>query len=844
MGMKNNTSINFTKSVVFAAITAALYQPATSIAAEEESVDEGIEKIQVTATRRAATVQEIPVNITALDGDLMKDQNISELADIARWVPGLTVQDQGGRAGSPIIVRGLNTNSSGPDSDGGTVATYVGESPLNVDLKLIDIDRVEVLIGPQGTLYGAGTLGGAIRYIPNKPQLDEITAKIYGGYNSVAEGDNGHEAGFVFNLPLVEDEIGVRAAFQRQKNAGYIDYAYTVQEPGVSLPDPDWSDSSAVSANIESVDDVNFDETTTAKLMLRWMPNDDVDTLLSYTYQKQDVGGRSIVHYDTLSEENGLESQIGKYESAYRVVEPREKTTDLLALEITADIGIAELTSATSYSTFDAEGQRDQTDLLIRLDYGYEEFPAFTAFTREVDEEESFTQELRLVSTAESDLTWIVGYYYNDHNEKADSREFTPNFDQYALTVWETGGNPRPDGLEYLSISEVDIEEEALFGEISYAVNDKLDITVGARFYEYEVSSVSKVELPLFDAVFEGGSSTAINDDLSGIDAIEADDSGNLLKFNASYQFTDDVMGYITWSEGFRIGGSNSIGECSEEQLNSPNQVVCALPSEVIYFADTTENIEIGMKSSWFDNRLHVNGAIYSVDWKDPQIGGATLNGAQPITTNGEGAKATGLELSLRAMLTDELTAFGSFAYTKAELTDDAPYLFGSISDEMGIDENSTAEEIAEAARLQVWYDGQDGDRLPGSPEIQASLGLKYTTEFMSDYLLDVNYGLTYQDEVITTVGMRNDGEEIDGYSLSNLSVMVSNEEWSVTLYVNNLFDKYAVTSARRSQADIGLSSFDPYFNENRPDLSRNYGYYLATPRTIGVKFEYNFESF
>jgi outer membrane receptor protein involved in Fe transport len=324
--MKTKITSVFQLSAVCTALTSVLYQPL--VIAEEQEAEEGIEKIQVTATRRSATVQEIPVNITALGGDIMKDQNIGELADIARWVPGLTIQDQGGRSGSPIIVRGLNTNSSGPASDGGTVATYVGESPLAVDLKILDVERVEVLIGPQGTLYGAGTLGGAIRYIPNKPILDEITGNFYGGVNSVSEGGQGHEAGFVFNMPLVNDELGFRVAYQQQENAGFIDYSYLVQEPGVSLPDIDWSDSSAVSANAKSQEDVNSDETSTAKFMLRWMPTDEVDALLSYTYQKQDVGGRSIVHFGTLAADNPLANVIGKYESGYRVLEPREKTTD------------------------------------------------------------------------------------------------------------------------------------------------------------------------------------------------------------------------------------------------------------------------------------------------------------------------------------------------------------------------------------------------------------------------------------------------------------------------------------------------------------------------------------
>ena len=213
--MKINNSQVFKKSALCLALSSALAIPTFSYAEKmsEKVVDEGIERIQVTASRRASTVQEAPLNITALDGDVMKDQKITELADVARWVPGLSVVDQGGREGSPIIVRGLNTNSAGPESESGTVATYIGEIPLVVDMKIIDVERIEILIGPQGTLYGAGTLGGAIRYLPNKPILDETSGSLYGDIFSLSESDDtGGEAGFVFNTPLIDDELAVRFA--------------------------------------------------------------------------------------------------------------------------------------------------------------------------------------------------------------------------------------------------------------------------------------------------------------------------------------------------------------------------------------------------------------------------------------------------------------------------------------------------------------------------------------------------------------------------------------------------------------------------------------------------------
>jgi len=229
----------FKKSILCLAISSVFTIP--TYAKTEEATVVGIERIEVSASRRSSSVQEAPLNITALDGDVMKDQNISQLSDIARWVPGLTISDQGGKEDSPIIVRGLNSNSSGPGSDGGTVATYIGEIPLFVDMKLIDVERVEVLIGPQGTLYRAGTLGGAIRYLPNKPLLDETSGSFYGDVFNLAHSNNtGGETGFVFNTPIIDDELAVRFAFNYLDKPDYVDYAYVLKDGGVSLPDIDF----------------------------------------------------------------------------------------------------------------------------------------------------------------------------------------------------------------------------------------------------------------------------------------------------------------------------------------------------------------------------------------------------------------------------------------------------------------------------------------------------------------------------------------------------------------------------------------------------------------------------
>jgi len=790
------------------ALSSAFLLPNTAFAQEQEAAkDKSLEVIEVTATRRSGSVQNAPLNITALDADIMKDQNISELADVARWVPGLTITDQGGRSGSPIIVRGLNTNSSGPASDGGTVATYINEIPVAIDMRLVDVERVEVLIGPQGTLYGAGTLGGAIRYMLKEPELDFTSLEVFGNVSQTQESDSiGGEGGFIFNLPLIEDTLAVRASLNIYEDPGFIDYGYVVREPGVSLPDPDWTDSAAVNNNLKKVEDANGESTTTGRISVRFKPSETFEGTLNYFYQNQDSEGRSIVHYNTLSADNGLSDLIGEYESGYRYEEPREKENQLLSLELKADLGFAELVSATGISNFDADGQRDQTDLLIRLDYGYEEFPAFSSFTREIEEQDTFTQEIRLVSQNDSDINWIVGGFYNKIESDASSQEYTPGFGDFAVENFGADQS-RPDQLEYYSVDRVEITESALFGEIGYQVTDKLDITVGARFYKYDVESESAVDFPLFNTLFGG----AGPDDVTlNFEQNEASDNGSLFKFNAKYQFTNSVMGYATISEGFRIGGSNGLAPCPDPL--PANQAGCGNPSEMLYDADTTTNYELGFKSTWLRSRLHFNAALFNIDWDDAQVAGATEVGQLPYLSNAGSANAKGIEISSRAILSDSFSVYSTYAYTKAELTSDAPFLF-----------NSDGTDGAE-----------DGDRLPGSSEHQFSMGVNYQTDVFNDKTLDINYGITAQSDVISRVGLRDNGETLPGYSLSNISAKLTADEWSATVYVDNVFNKYAVTSVRRSDADITSA--------NRTDIQRNYGYFINRPLTVGIKFNYKFE--
>ena len=790
---------------------------ASSFAVSAQAQPDELETILVTATRRELSVQDIPLNIAAFDGSLLAAREISDLAELGRSVPGLYVIDQGKRSANSIVVRGLNLNPFQSaeflgNTGGKTVATYVGDVPLYIDLNLNDIERVEVLLGPQGTLYGAGTLGGAIRYIPRKPQFEEFGLDVHASTFALSQSDDmGGRAGATFNVPM-GDKFALRASIDQYSDPGFIDTPYLVRQPGVSDPEPNNPALSA--ANLYGDKDVDGEDTTSARVGMRWQPGDNVDATFTYHYQNIEVGGRT--------QNNRLSFGTGLYESAARYPERSERTNELLSAEVVADLGFAELTSATGWSKYDELGQRDQTDLLLTLEFSYEAFPSFSAFTREIEKEETFTQEIRLVSKNAGKLSWIAGMFFQDFEQpEADSREFTPEYDVYL-------GGSRPDDLEFVSVLYEDLTEKALFGEIGFQLTDRWDVTFGARYYDFSFDTLGDQDTPLFNTVFFGAGPNDIDLDLN---ATTLDDSGSLFKFNTSYRFTDDVMGYFTISEGYRFGAANGIAAC--EIPLPPSSDPCAAPDEFQYFPDTTTNYELGLRSQWADGRLTLNGALYYIDWQDPQLASATVVGAQPITRNGEGAETSGIEIALDADLTDRFNIGFGYSHSKAELTDVAPALIRDFTPP-GFGPGAGYDGLP-----PVYLDGQPGDRLPGSPEDQATVYMAYDWTLSSRWDLTFNYGISAIGDVITTTGLRGGGETLGGFSLHHASaVFSSNGPWEFSIYAQNLLDKYAVTGVR-SRRDFIQTVAD---ENGAPVHVRSYAEQMVRPREIGFRFSWNLE--
>jgi len=771
-----------------------------SVPAQAQVEDE----IIVTATRRAATVQDIPFNISAVSAAELEDIGITDLAELSSWVPGFHIINGGGREQDGIVIRGLNADGLGAANNNGTVATYIGEIPLFVDLKLNDMKQVEVLLGPQGTLYGAGTMGGAVRYIPNKPEIGEQLFSMRADAYNYSKGSGiSTDLGFTANVP-VSETLAIRANLDYLNDDGYIDYINVVNQIGFSNPD-DPND-------VRTVKDANKEDTLSLRLAGRWMPTDSIDATLTYYGQFQDVTGRS--HNGFVNGRDANDTFItGPYESGTRVLEPNARDDQLWALEVVADLGFAELTSATGLGKYDELGNRDQTDLLIGLQYSYESFPNFTAITEEAVQSKFINQEVRLVSQGDERYNWIIGAFYNEVETQSYSQEFTPNHPF----------SNRADDLEYDAFGNSKDKEIAVFGEVGFDLTDAWQVTLGARYFEYDLKSVSNAVVPFFeDPSYQRTT-------LEGIKDLEFDpnnaakDDGTLFKINSSYAINDDVNVYATISEGFRLGGSNGIAPCPD--VIPDQQTLCALPDEQNYGPDTTTNYELGVKSTLMDGRLTLNGAVYLLDWEGILLAGATENGGLTFLQNGGSAQSKGMEINFDYAPNDVFNIRGNYAYTNAELTSPAPGLY-TENEFFSVAVNDTG--------------GVDGDRLPGSPEHQFSLFGDYTMGLAGGQDLIIRAGGSYTSDILQRVGSIANGETLDGYFLANASISYQEDDWNLTLYANNLFDEYAEATITGTGASV--QTFRDDFGAGGLHVFRGFRPTPIPPRVMGVRASYTFK--
>lgn len=336
-------------------------------------------------------------------------------------------------------------------------------------------------------------------------------------------------------------------------------------------------------------------------------------------------------------------------------------------------------------------------------------------------------------------------------------------------------------------------------------------VTAGARYFGYTSDVKGLSVLPL------------LGDPVSPYDLEPAGGktkkSGWVWKFNSSYNFTPDLMIYATYSKGYRIGGPNTVAPCILP-LDPTQQNVCALPNEIQYGPDTTKNAEIGIRTQLFDRKLTFNFNVFQIKWNGIQVDSATLNGIVGITVNGGKAKSEGFETSFQVRPIPGLSIQGTYSYTNAKLTEDVPAII-TVNDPAG---------TYPSAPIQL--DALAGDRLPGSAKNSGSLGATYTLPF-EDGNIVADWTATYRGNVVTRLGWdRAYGDKLPGYVLHRASLAYETERYSVGLFANNIFDKYAVASVANDRSRVGL---------NDGVVLRYYKQTIINPRTFGIELRYKY---
>ncbi len=772
------------------------------VAAEENDAT-----IVVTATRRDTSLADVPINISALSASTLESQRLNDVRDLGAFVPGITITDTGPRGAGTIVMRGLSADdtSTFADNANNAIGTYLGEVPLYLDFKLIDLQRIEVLLGPQGTLYGLGTLAGAIRYIPERPDASKVSGYVHGRLYNVNNGDG---ASYVIdgalNLPIISDVLAFRSATGYYFDTGFIDYPYAVKTIGTSLPQPGpvsnpLGTAAQQDANFTRQKDVNFERTFTTRNQLG-LTVPDFKAYVSFVYQQTKTNGRQANGAGVVGE--------GRYEGPWRVLEPSNRQSYLLSLEMEAQLAdIMTVVSSTAFTETTNRSSSDVTDLLIDLDYAYDSWPQFVGFNRNYARTRQINQELRFVSAHGGPFSWVVGGFFNQSKVTTSGREYVPGYGASDVAMAD-GATPTPDDNEYAAFGRSKRTEQAVFGEASFKITPEWQVTGGLRYYHYDVTSRGGATTPYFTGA------VTVDEDIPSLSGV-AQSGGVVWKANTSYKFSDDILLYATYSTGYRLGGANTgAGACANPL--PPGQQTCALPNELFFGPDKTKNLEIGIRAALFDKRVSFNLSVFDVKWDGIQLAGQTFYGAVGITVNGGKATNRGVDFSFNANVTDRFALRGNYSYLDAKLTEGVPNL-------LQVRDTLVSSNRPKFTKVDVLA----GDRLPGSAAHSGALSATYTLP-MGDNKTIFDWTATYVGDILTRVGGRGAGEKLPGYVMNRASLTYQTPVYEISFFANNIFNKYAVTGVSNDLSRVGFAPSGT--------LSRFYARSVARPRVIGVE--------
>lgn len=651
--------------------------------AQESTEGAGVNDIVVTALRRDTSLQETPISISAMSGDTLTRLGATSMNDYFRQVPNLQVEGNS-PANRRITIRGVRSAGEA------TVGLYYDETPLtgpggttadagstNPDMNLFDVERVEVLRGPQGTLFGSGSMGGTIRMLFNKPNPTKLEGTVEAQGTLTKNGDPGYYVKGMINLPIAQDVLALRVVGYQETRGGFID--------------------------IPNLDRTNVNESRSfgGRVMLGFTPVEEFSVQMSANYQKNKLDGQ-----------NTYNTYLGAYNGDYQALAKSEDELQLYNITMSLDLPInATFTASGTHYNWDLLRNQDYTYLLNNqkgnqtacrnwqnMEMGQSIGATGTCSTTQLGQFNSYVDsrlpgllyqpmnlqawifEGRLSGSIADDLlTYTVGVFHDSRKDRVDSQ---------VARADSNGTIVKPLDLGAWRLVETEVKQTAFYGEVSLEPIDGLTLTAGARRFSYDKTVSGEVLISNYITQSYVGPFTSV----------DASSKGWVSKFNVSYEFNRDLMAYVTASKGYRPGGANNIPGLGTTLVS--------------YRPDSLWNYEVGVKSQWFDRMLTLNGALYQIDWKDMQVNGRSANGAFSFLTNAGEARIRGAELEMTLTPMRGLNFNSTLGYVDAKLTEDQVNSGLSAT-------NST---------------GLKGNRIPNIPQFTMALGAEYRWD-LSDSL-------------------------------------------------------------------------------------------------------------
>lgn len=783
------------RGLLLAGVTAVLSATPAFAQAQDASPAEGEEAqgnvIIVSATKRDTTLQDVPFSINAQTEKDIQRSGVVTIEDLSRNVAGLAIQNLG-PGQSQVSVRGISSGQIVRDQPGvkEQVGIYMDESVISLslftpDLDLFDLNRVETLRGPQGTLFGSGSVGGTIRYISNQPKLGTTEGLVEGNLNVIDGGNLGGHLKGAINLPL-GDKAALRAVGYYTRYAGFID-----------------------AIGPAAGENVNDGERYGGRLSLTLQPTDDITITPRIIYQKVTANGFNRQEIFSLLANNFTTTRprvTFREREQYLALRERFEDETLIAdLKIEADLGPVILTSVSSYTNRDILVSRDASALSgsVSVSFGLPEAAVLLPSNlRDTTQLETITQEVRLASDNDGPFQWLIGAFYSDVQREYAQRLPTPGYDAFLDRVRGAGAsaaaaNGFPANSPFNSDLPFSLEQLAIFGEASYQITDSLTFTAGGRYYDFEEVRT----------ITTGGVFAARN--TGRIDRTASD--GFTPRFLLSYEASPNVTVNAQASQGFRLGGVN-------DPLNIPlcNAQDLALFGGFQDFDDETLwNYELGVKTQ--GNGFTLNAAAFYNDISNLQVTLDAGSCSSRIVFNVPEAFAAGVELEFGVSPTPGLNLNVAGSYVQSEFQSTLP---GALAVATGI---------------------REGNRLPSVPEFQVSLNGSYEWDLSDKALGFVTGSFQHVGSRFTQPADQENNPRafvhnlpfagmpasaattvdllLPEYQLVNLSAGVELDSGlSLTVYVNNLFDENPLLS----------------FDRERGGRAR-LGFNVGQPRTFGV---------